>query len=78
MQPVGNVYVMVDVPGAMPDTIPEVPIVATVVILLLHVPPPASARDVVVPAHKMVTPVIADGSGLTVTIDVTLHPDETR
>ncbi len=40
--------------------------VATLVLLLVHVPPPASLRLVVNPLHKKVLPVIVPGAGLTV------------
>jgi hypothetical protein len=46
----------------------EGPIVATVVLLLVHVPTPDGSDNVVVlPAHTVSVPVIADGKGLTVT-----------
>jgi hypothetical protein len=63
---------MVAVPPEMPVTIPEpLPIVATVVVLLLHVPPDVLLlNDVVNPTHKDVIPVIVAGSGLTVTVIV--------
>ena len=48
------------------------PTVATVVVLLLHEPPLVMLLSVVVPpTHKDGTPVIAAGSGLTVTTKVT-------
>jgi hypothetical protein len=55
---------------------PEVdPIVATGVLLLLHVPPViTSVNVVVVPGQMLNVPVIADGTGLTVTIVVARHP----
>lgn len=60
----------------MPVTTPdEVPMVAMVVILLLHVPPlAASLRVVVLPWHTLVIPVIAGGGGVTVTVPVIEHP----
>ena len=75
IQPVDSVYVIVDVPGVPPVTKPEAdPIVATTVLLLIHVPPPASLKVVDRPEHTDVVPVIADGNGLTVATFVTLHP----
>ena len=58
-----------------PETIPElVPIVATMVLLLTHVPPPVLERVVVEPAQTVAVPVIADGNGLTVTTVVVMQP----
>ena len=66
---------MVAVPAATPVTIPDVPIVATPVLLLAHVPPlVVEDRVVVDPAHTEVVPVIAAGSAFTVTVAVLLHP----
>ncbi len=66
---------MVAAPVAIPVAIPDVPIVATPVLLLAHVPPPVvEDRLVVDPAHKAVVPVIAAGIALTVTDVVVLHP----
>jgi hypothetical protein len=70
LQPVADIlYVMRDVPVAIPETTPvEVPIDATVVLLLLHVPPGVpSVSDVLPPTHIARLPVIGAGSGLTVT-----------
>ena len=68
MHPVARVYVIVDVPPDLPKTIPvPAPIVATDVLLLLQVPPPASLNAVVKPAQTTVVPVIAEGFGFTVT-----------
>ena len=79
IQPVPNVYVMTDVPGVTPVTTPVPrPTVATVVVPLVQVPPPASAKVVVAPAHTVVTPVIAAGNGNTVNVVVTLQPEETE
>jgi hypothetical protein len=51
---------------------PDVPIVATPVLLLVHVPPlVVDDRVVVAPAHNEVIPDIAAGSAFTV-IDVVL------
>ena len=63
----------------MPVTIPvDDPIVAMPVDPEFHVPPPASIKDVVRPAHTTGVPLIADGSAFTVTIVVagTPHPVE--
>ena len=69
LQPVGNKYVItgVEVP-ATPVTIPVAePIVASVVIELLHVPPDVASLKVVVAAIQTVFgPEIADGTGLIV------------
>jgi hypothetical protein len=57
------------VPAVRPDTIPvPAPTVATAVLLLLHAPPVLVVLSVVVwPTQALVLPVIAAGSGLTVT-----------
>jgi len=62
-------------PAVLLETNPEdEPIVATVVLLLVHVPPPVASDKVVVdPAHSDVVPVIGE-SGLTVTNVVALQP----
>ena len=79
VQPVTSVYVMVVVlvTETLPAvTIPEsVPIVATSVLLLLHVPPAVpSLRILVSPEQIVVLPVIARGSGFTVTDIDRLQP----
>ena len=75
VQPVGKVYTMVDVPASPAVTIPElVPIVATDVLLLVQVPPPAAVSAVVMPAQTVAVPVMADGKGFMVTVDVVLQP----
>ena len=49
--------------------------VATAGVALLHVPPAVALLSVVVePTHTLVVPVMAAGSGLTVTVAVTAHP----
>ena len=75
-QPVGNVYVISGVPEATPVTIPElVPTVASVTLLLNHVPPGVASVSVVVkPMHTLSVPDIAAGNGLTVTTVVEVHP----
>ena len=66
---------MVDVPDVTPETIPElVPMVATLVLLLSHVPPPVLESVVVEPAQTVAVPAIADGNGLTVTTVVVIQP----
>lgn len=69
LQPVGNVYIMVSIPGAMPVTTCVLePTVAIEVFVLLQAPPATpSVRLVVVPIHTALLPVIAPGNGLTVT-----------
>jgi hypothetical protein len=74
MQLPPNVYVIVVVPELTPETIPDAPTVATAVLLLLHVPPPASVSAVVEPTHTLAAPVIALGDELIVTTTVALHP----
>ena len=63
---------IVVVPANTPVTIPvEEPIVATVGVLLLHVPPVVASLNVVVePSQTVNVPVIPAGDGLTVTIVV--------
>jgi hypothetical protein len=67
---------MVVVPAKTPDTtpVPETT-VATLVVLLLHVPPPASLSEVVEPTQTEGVPLIADGNGLTVTTRVAVQPE---
>ena len=75
VQPVGIVYVMAVVPADTPVTTPVPdPIVATAVLLLVQVPPPASLSVVVSPAHTFVVPLIAAGSGFTDAAKVVLQP----
>ena len=51
------------------------PIVATVVVPLLHIPPLVASLNAVVPVpHIVSVPVIADTAGLTVTTCVIIHP----
>ena len=64
---------MVVVPVPTPVTMPEEPTVATLLLVLLHVPPDmASVRLIVAPVQTSDGPVIipADGGILTVTISV--------
>jgi hypothetical protein len=59
-------------PVVTPDTIPEVPTVATEVVLLAHVPPVGVPVNVIKePLHTHENPVIAVGIGFTVTSAVT-------
>ena len=60
-----------DTPFTRPD---EDPIVATVVLLLVHDPPPASLKVVDNPEHTDVLPEIAAGSGLMVTFAEAIQP----
>jgi len=55
----------------MPD---DEPTVARAVLLLAHVPPPASLKIVVEPTQTCVTPVTAPGNAFTVITAVDLHP----
>ena len=75
VQPAAVVYTMVDVPPATPVTTPvPTPMVATPVVPLFHVPPPAASASVVVlPWHTLSVPVIAD-IGFTVTIALVVQP----
>jgi hypothetical protein len=60
---------------ALPVTKPAVLMVATVVALLLHAPPEVrSVSCVVAPAHTARLPVIATGTGFTVTVVVIEQP----
>ena len=77
IHPVGKVYVTVEVPAERPVAMPvPEPIVATDVLLLAHVPPPGSNKVVVAPIQIPVTPVITEGSGLTVIVLYAEHPVE--
>jgi hypothetical protein len=63
---------MTVVPVVTPLTMPDdEPTVATVVLLLIQVPPAVASVTVIVePAHTLVGPLIAAGAGLTVTTAV--------
>ena len=66
---------MTDVPALNPDTIPSVPMVAAVVLVLAQVPPVnASVNAEEVPTHKIRLPVIGGRSVLTVTVVVYTVP----
>lgn len=74
IQPVVAIYVITDVPEAMPLTIPVTEPTLALALLLLHVPPDGVAFNVVVnPTQTFKVPVMI-GLGLTVTgVDIT-HP----
>ena len=59
----------------MPETrpLPE-PTVATAVLLLVHVPPPASLSREVAPSHTFKLPDIGAGKGSTLTVFVVAQP----
>jgi hypothetical protein len=67
----------VAVPEATPPTTPVPDItVATLVLLLVHVPPPVLLVKVVeLPTHMLVEPAIAAGLAVTVTVAVTRQPE---
>ena len=63
----------------MPVTIPVDPTLATLVLVLDHVPPAVDAvNDIVLPVHTAVAPVkvTADGVVFTVTTMLLTHPDK--
>ena len=67
LHPVGNVYVIPEVPSSIPATDPEVLIVATAVLELVHVPPDELEDNEVVPSTQTeAVPEIAAGAELTV------------
>ena len=66
-QPFGPVYVIMELPPMLPVTVPAAFTVATLGLLLLHVPPVvASPNEVVAPAHNTEVPVTSAGSVFTV------------
>jgi hypothetical protein len=66
---------MVAEPLETPDMIPVVmPAVATAVLLLLHVPLPASLSVIVAPVQTVDGPEMPAGSGYTVIVVIILHP----
>ena len=74
-QPPLKLYEIVAVPGDTPFTIPVVPIVATDILLLLHVPPAVASVSVMVwPAQTTVGPAMGNGVGFTATTVVALQP----
>ena len=63
------VYDIVDVPAVDPVTVPSVPTVATMMLLLVQTPPVvASVSAVVVPWQITFVPVITAGCKFTVTV----------
>jgi hypothetical protein len=68
--------VITDVPRERPVTIPVAESIgATVVLLVVHDPPPVELASVeVAPRQALGLPVIEDGSGLTVMLFAALHP----
>jgi len=78
MQPVGNVKVIVAMPVASPETIPEVaPTGAVSALLLLQAPPVSISVSVLdAPRHIVVIPLIGSGVGLTVK-EATAYADPT-
>jgi hypothetical protein len=69
---------MTDVPAATPVTTPDAePMVATLVVPLVQVPPDVALVNVLVlPTHTDSEPLIAPGNALTVTILVAAQPVE--
>jgi len=76
IQPVDRAYVILATPAEEPLTTPVVePTGATDILLLLHVPPTVASLNVITePIHTEDGPVIATGTGLTVTGCVTKQP----
>jgi hypothetical protein len=63
------------VPAETPQRSPVDPMVATEVVVLLHVPPDVASLMVVHwPTHTMGEPLMAAGKGLTVTTMVVVQP----
>lgn len=66
---------MEGIPAATPLTTPDVPTVASPVLLLVHVPPAGDElNEVVDPVQTKKVPVSADGCVFTVTGWVVKHP----
>jgi len=75
IQPVGNVYVIVAVPVALPVTTPDGDTEAVAPDELAHVPPAvASLSAVVSPTHTFMVPVMPAGKGFTVTTAMLVQP----
>jgi hypothetical protein len=76
LHPVLSVYVIVIDPLAIPVATPVIgSMVATALLLLVHVPDAVALDKVVVePIHVFGVPVIAAGSGSTVTFVVLIQP----
>jgi hypothetical protein len=70
LQPEGNTYLIVVVPGAKPHTTPvEAPTVATAKLLLDQVPPAVTWLSVIqLPSQTVAAPVMAGGAAFTVTV----------
>jgi hypothetical protein len=69
--PPTSAYVIIEVPLATPVTIPvALPMVALLTSPLLHVPPDTALLNVYVEPAQIVTPAIAAGNGVTVTMRV--------
>ena len=75
-QPLPSLYVMVVVPSAIPVTTPDVkPIVATALLLLLHVPPDVESERVIVdPTQTVEGPEIGFALAVMVATVVAKHP----
>ena len=77
---VADVKIITDVPAETPVTIPPPTepgvTVATLLVTLVQVPPPAVGlvNTVVDPTHTVIVPTEADGNALTVTVVVLEHP----
>ena len=80
IQPVPRLKVIVSIPTIPPavsayNVVPAANIVASVLLLLLQVPPGVgSLKVIVVPWHNAFAPVIACGKGFTVTVVVMIQP----
>jgi hypothetical protein len=70
LQPPVNAYIIVDVPVATPETIPEpLPTVATDVLLLVQLPPAMASLNVIVdPAQTVAGPAVVMGAGAEFTV----------
>jgi hypothetical protein len=75
-QPEPTTYDITAVPAATPLIKPAtLPVAATAVLLLDHVPPPVSVlRVMLLPTHTDALPDMGDGPGVTVTLRVVKHP----
>jgi hypothetical protein len=76
LQLVPREYVMIAEPSATPPTMPvAAPTVATDVLLLLQVPPPASVSAIVLPRQALLLPAMGPGPDTMVTVDVETQPE---
>lgn len=67
---------MMEVPIPRPETTPDVLMVATALLVLLHTPPVTELLRVVVrPTQITVAPEMALGAGVTATVPVTVQPE---